>query len=99
MYTTSRPVWQRHPRYTLSVLVIIITTVCFLSPFQTPTSALRAPSPATAQAGDKDSLSARMELSETIYSKIVQARQGLIRRFGPTPRDVAMYVVIIVPFI
>ena len=91
MYANPRPIWQRHPRYTLSVLVIIITTICFLSPYQTEPTAL-APPPVSFTP-DSD-LSARLELSETIYQKIVQARQGLIRKFGPTPGEVAMYVFI-----
>ncbi|KZP04144.1 hypothetical protein FIBSPDRAFT_904496 [Athelia psychrophila] len=99
MYSSiPRPIWRRHPRYTLSVLVIIVTTVLFLSPFQTSAPG-PAPAPAPASSAtlgdaaqsENDYLSTRLELSETIYHKIVQARQGLIRKFGPTPSEVAMF--------
>ena len=86
----SRIVWQRHPRYALSVLVILVTTFYFLNPYET-SQPLLAPPPSVASHNEHD-LPTRMERAETIYNKVLRDRQGLIRKFGPTPSDVAMCV-------
>jgi len=73
-------VWQRHPRYSLFVLCILITTFYLLSPY-------RAPSPSLQDL----SLPSRIEQSEKIYNHLRKEREGLIKKFGPTPNDVVMF--------
>lgn len=89
MHILTRPVWQRHPRYMLSVFLIIIATICFLSSYQISQPLLLPTFASTTQNND---LSACLERAEGIYGRVVQARQGLIRKFGPTPSEVAMCV-------
>lgn len=89
MHNMARPVWQRHPRYTLSILLIIIATLCFLNPYQISQPML---APALSATKQDDDLPARLERAERIYNKVLQARQGLIRKFGPTPSEVTMCV-------
>lgn len=86
----TRPVWQRNPRYTLSVFVILAVTFYLLSPYQLSSQSL-APQVSSLTHNVHD-LPARMERAERIYNKVLHDRQGLIRKFGPTPRDVEMYV-------
>jgi hypothetical protein len=35
-------------------------------------------------------LSSRVERSTRIYDKLLTNRQGLIKKFGPTPQDIAV---------
>ena len=75
-----------HPRYALSVLLILAATFYFLNPYETH---LFLTAPPSASYNDHD-LPARMERAERIYGKVLHDRQGLIRKFGPTPSDVVM---------
>lgn len=80
---------SRHPKYVLSVVLILLTTLYFLSPYHATQPLLPAQTPAAVKYGDHD-LPARMERADRIYNKVLHDRQGLIRKFGPTPNDVAM---------
>lgn len=84
------PTWHRHPRYALGAFLVLVTIFYFLNPFDSSQTLLVQPPPSI-NYGDHD-LPARLERSERIYTKVLNARQGLIRKFGPTPIDVAMYV-------
>ena len=84
----SRFAWQRHPRYTLSVFLILATTFYFLNQYET-SQPLLASTPSFTGHNDHD-LPSRMERAERIYNKVLHDRQGLIRKFGPTPSEVAM---------
>lgn len=82
-------VWQRHPRYSITVFVIILVTLFLLGPYHTP-GGLEGPY-VYGTMGDHD-LPARVARAVRIYDKVLRDRAGLIRKFGPTPNDVAMYV-------
>jgi hypothetical protein len=84
----SRFPWQRHPRYSLSVFLIIVATFYFLSQYESSHYMPTSTSPVVAH-NDHD-LPSRMERAERIYNKVLHDRQGLIRKFGPTPNEVAM---------
>ncbi|KAJ6618672.1 methyltransferase domain-containing protein [Mycena sp. CBHHK59/15] len=76
-------VWQRHPRYSLFIFVVLAATFYLLgsySPAPPPPfeSALRGLS--------GHDLPSRLARSERIYNKLLRDRQGLIKKFGPTPR-------------
>lgn len=80
--------WQRHPRYFILVALVISATIYLLNPgYQTP---LRTDSYA-AYIRDTE-LPARLERAERVYSKVVADRKEMIRKYGPTPRDIAMCV-------
>jgi hypothetical protein len=80
-------VWQRHPRYFISVAMVILTTIYLLNPYQSP---LRTD---LYEISIRDSeLPARLERAERVYSKVVGERKEMIQKFGPTARDILMYV-------
>ncbi|KII83775.1 hypothetical protein PLICRDRAFT_46956 [Plicaturopsis crispa FD-325 SS-3] len=81
-------VWQRHPRYSITVFVIILVTLFLLGPYHTP-GGLEGPY-VYGTMGDHD-LPARVARAVRIYDKVLRDRAGLIRKFGPTPNDVAMF--------
>lgn len=79
-------VWQRHPRYSLLVGVVLVTTLYLLVPIQHDSLA-----PPLFTMNDND-LPHRMERANSIYDKVLGARKGLIKKFGPTPKDVSLCV-------
>lgn len=79
--------WQRHPRYTMLVIVALITTFYLLVP---------AGPPRPFHLRD-NSLQSRLEHSKAIYSKVLNDRKGLIKKFGPSPKDVEMLVIKVLP--
>lgn len=81
-------VWQRHPRYSILVLGVLVTTLYLLVPVQHETIA-----PPLFTMTDND-LPNRMERAHRIYDKVLEDRKGLIQKFGPTPKDIAVSVVI-----
>jgi hypothetical protein len=65
------------------VIVALITTFYLLVPAGPPRSFhLR-----------DNSLQSRLEHSKAIYSKVLNDRKGLIKKFGPSPKDVEMLVI------
>ncbi|KAJ7115781.1 methyltransferase domain-containing protein [Mycena epipterygia] len=81
-------VWQRHPRYSIFIFVVLASTFYLLGPYQSsphPTfnSALRGLT--------GHDLPSRLARSERIYNKLLVERQGLIKKFGPTPKDIALF--------
>ena len=78
-------VWIRHPRYSLLILVTLITTFYLLSvPHERPIQSFHI---------QDDSLKTRVQRSHTIYDKFLVQREGLLKKWGPT-KDIAMYVVL-----
>ena len=79
-------VWLRHPRYSLIILVTLITT-CYLLfvPHEQPTPSFLV---------QDDSLETRVQRSHTIYDKLLIQREGLLKKWGPNPKDIALYVVL-----
>jgi hypothetical protein len=75
--------WQRHPRYTMLVVVALITTFYLLVPASPPPAFHLRDS----------SLQSRLEHSNAIYSKVLTDRKGLIKKFGPQPKDIELLVI------
>lgn len=79
--------WQRHPRYFVSIALIIAATIYFLIPSQAPIQSI------SFGALVRDTgLPARLERAEQVYQKVVSDRKDMIRKYGPTPRHIHMYV-------
>jgi hypothetical protein len=79
--------WQRHPRYFIVVALIILATIYLANPYQ---HSVR-PDSFAAYIRDNE-LPARLERAEGVYSKVIADRKEMIRKHGPTPRDILMYV-------
>jgi len=77
--------WIRHPRYSLLILVTLMTTfyLLFIARDRQITSF-------HAQLQD-NSLENRVQRSHTIYNKMLDQRQGLVKKFGPNPKDIALF--------
>jgi hypothetical protein len=73
-------VWQRHPRYTILVTVALITAFYLLVPHGPPAFIIK-----------DNALATRVERSIEIYDKLLKNRQGLIKKFGPQPKDIALF--------
>jgi hypothetical protein len=71
--------YARHPRYTLLAAVIVVGVLLLLmsGPPQYPPFRIE----------DRD-LPGRLEKSHEIYDKLLKQRQGLIKKFGPHPKDI-----------
>ncbi|KIJ64219.1 hypothetical protein HYDPIDRAFT_112178 [Hydnomerulius pinastri MD-312] len=80
------PAWQRHPRYFILVALVISATIYVLNPYQSP---LRADSYA-AYIRDNE-LPAKLQRADRVYSEVITSRKDMIRKFGPTPRDIVMF--------
>jgi hypothetical protein len=76
------PFWQRNPRYIVFILIAVATTLYLITPFQDPP-------PKQAFLEDRD-LPNRIARSDRIYNKLLLDRKELIKKFGPTPNDVAL---------
>jgi hypothetical protein len=80
-------IWNRHPRYSLLVFVVLAATLYFLVPAHNDHVF------ATHFPLNDNNLPARMARANRIYDKVLEDRQKLIKTFGPTPKDIAMSVV------
>jgi len=78
--------WQRNPRYVVFILVAVITTLYFIGSFQES----GPPLPRYTHLEDRD-LPSRVARSDRIYNKLLLDRKDLIKKFGPTPNDVALF--------
>jgi len=79
-------VWQRHPRCTFLILVVLATTLYLLVPINHESTVQPL-----FNMIDND-LPNRMERAHHIYSKVLENRKKLIDRFGPTPKDIPVWV-------
>ena len=78
-------VWLRHPRYSLLILLTLITTFYLLFvPHERPIQSFHI---------QDNSLKTRVQRSHTIYDKFLVQREGLLKKWGPI-KDIAMYVVL-----
>jgi len=75
-------VWQRHPRFTLLILVVLAITLYLFVPINHESTVQPL-----FDMIDND-LPSRMERAHRIYSKVLENRKKLIDRFGPTPKDI-----------
>ena len=89
---------RRHPRFSLLLASLIFIALLFLLP-HSPLIALQ-PSPASSEALKKappvvyHGVSARVRRAERAYQKMLRGRDALIGKVGPTPRDVALSVIL-----
>lgn len=81
---TTMAVCTRHPRYAALVAVALLTAIFLLVPHHPPPGALRAPL--------DTSLPARVARGNAIYDKMLIGREGLVKKFGPTPKAVELCV-------
>jgi len=88
-------VWLRHPRYSLFILVTLITTFYLLF---VPRESSSSSSSSSFHLQD-NTLEDRVRRSHATYDKILTQRQGLLKKFGPTPKDIALYVSFFLTFI
>jgi hypothetical protein len=87
-YSFTMPaVWQRHPRYFLLVALVLTATFLILNPYQPP-----PPTDSYAAYIRDSTLPARIERAERVYQKVIADRKELIQKYGPTSRDIVMYV-------
>jgi hypothetical protein len=81
-------VWLRHPRYSLLIFVSLITTFYLLF---LPHEHDQPIQPFHVQ---DNSLETRVQLSHSIYDKLLAQREGLLKKFGPNPKDIALCVAV-----
>jgi hypothetical protein len=79
-------IWQRHPRYVLLVFFFFFCTLYFFYPIQ------QHPTFKPIYIFQHNTLSNRLERSDHIYEKSLTSRQGMIKKFGPAPKDIILYV-------
>ena len=93
---------RRHPRFSLLLASLIFIALLFLLP-HSPLVALQ-PSPGSSEALKKappvvyHGVSARVRRAERAYQKMLRGRDALIGKVGPTPRDVALSVILCLAF-
>lgn len=78
---------QRHPRYALSLFAIIATTFVLLS----PRDAFRALPSAVPYVAPSPELPARIARAEANYEHMLDQRQEMIKKYGPSPSQVVMF--------
>src|ERR1700678_1848674 len=76
-------IWLRHLRYSLLILCTLISTFYLLFVPRNPVFHLQ-----------DNTLVNRVQRSHAIYEKVLAQRQGLIKKFGPNPKDIALCVVV-----
>ncbi|KDR78037.1 hypothetical protein GALMADRAFT_245009 [Galerina marginata CBS 339.88] len=76
-------VWKRHPRYTMLVVAALVTTFYLLVPYGAP--------PAHHFTLQDSSLASRVDRANVIYERLLKQREGLIKKFGPNPKDIALF--------
>lgn len=76
-------VFQRHPRYSLLSALILLSTFLLLASQHTS-----SPYSFSASTSSTTDLQTRLNVAERIYQKTLMQREGLIKKFGPTPERV-----------
>jgi hypothetical protein len=86
---------HRHPRFTLLLAALHIIVLLLLLPYS-PFAPFRPSSPPPRPPSHPSivyqGLSARVRRAERAYQKTLRARDALVAKVGPTPRDVALCV-------
>jgi hypothetical protein len=86
LFSAMATVWLRHPRYSFIILFALITTFYLLFvPHEGPIHSFHV---------QDDSLETRVQRSHTIYDKFLVQREGLLKKWGPEPKDISVYVVL-----
>ena len=85
-------VWIRHPRYSLFILVSLITT-CYLLFVHEALHCLHVTSKGPNQPFHMhdDSLESRVQRAHTIYNKFLVQRKGFLDKWGPTSKEIVPY--------
>ncbi|KAH8108411.1 methyltransferase domain-containing protein [Phellopilus nigrolimitatus] len=78
-------VFQRHPRYSLFSGFLLLATFLLLASQHAP------PPPVFIESFTTDGLQHRIANAERTYQRMLQDRQGLIHKFGPTADKVMMF--------
>ena len=89
-FSAMATVWLRHPRYSLLILFTLLTTFYLLFvPHHAPIHTFHV---------QDDSLQTRVQRSHTIYDKFLVQRAGLLKKWGPEPKDISVYVYLLLRF-
>ncbi|KIY46177.1 hypothetical protein FISHEDRAFT_76018 [Fistulina hepatica ATCC 64428] len=85
--------YRFHPRYAVVVFVVIVVTMYFLGPYQREDFyPQHFPRPSLGEGWIVDNnLPVRLARSDRIYKKMLNERKRLIQKFGPNPKDIAMF--------
>jgi len=81
-------VWLRHPRYSLLIFVALITTFYLLFLPHVPHPVYDQP---VQPVQVDNSLETRVQLSHAIYDKLLAQREGLLKKYGPNPKDISLF--------
>lgn len=77
-------VYRQHPRYSILLGLILLGTLWTLLPdTQEP--------PSIEIFHVADNVRGRVERANRIYDRFLEDRAGLIKKFGPEPKDIMMY--------
>jgi len=76
-------IWQRHPRYVLLVFFVLLCTLYLFYPLQQ--SAFKP-----IYIFEENTLSNRLARADRIYEKALSSRDGMVKKFGPTPKDITL---------
>lgn len=79
-------IFQRYPRY---ILLLIVLIVCSFLYFNTPYSSHVHPAGYVGLPGDPN-LPLRVQRAERAYQKVIEKRQALLKKHGPSPSQVVM---------
>lgn len=79
---------QRHPRYVLLLAFLLVGSFLYLN---APYASLEYTAQTAGFPGDP-TLPSRVERAEKTYQKVLEKRQALIKKHGPSPSQVMMYV-------
>ncbi|PPQ65698.1 hypothetical protein CVT24_012116 [Panaeolus cyanescens] len=80
-------IWQRHPRYTAFVTLGLMITLYMLY------SNTDGPVPASSKVFilQDSTLPSRVQRAHEIYDDMLKQREGLIKKFGPKPKDIELF--------
>jgi hypothetical protein len=79
-------IWQRHPRYALLAFLVFLCTLYLFFPVQ------QNPVFKPIYIFKENTLSNRLARSDHIYERALSSRQDMIKKFGPAPNDITLYV-------
>ncbi|KAJ8079363.1 hypothetical protein PM082_021867 [Marasmius tenuissimus] len=71
------------PKFAVLTFVVLAAFFYLFSPFDSKPAGVRIPYDPT--------LRSRLAQSDAIYDRVLEDRKGLIKKFGPTPADIAMF--------
>ncbi|KAF8234359.1 hypothetical protein L208DRAFT_841438 [Tricholoma matsutake] len=78
-------IWQRHPRYAFLALLVFACTLYLFYPIQ-QRSVFKP-----IYIFKENTLANRLARSDHIYEKALSSRQDMIKKFGPSPKEIALF--------